>query len=244
MTKPTCSAVENGEPCENTAEKCGLCGKHYRRRQRHGTTDLLPRAPRDNLAHFWPQVNKNGPIPAHCPELGPCWVWAGGCDKGGYGVFWAKGEDGRWQKTKAHRWLLGQIRGNPLTRDVVGEEDACHHCDNPPCVNPDHLYIGTRKQNIADAVERKRLWQLKKDTCPYDHPLDGVRTENGTLRRYCKTCANAGNRKRRTGSRTHCKNNHPLSGDNVLLCKNGTRKCRICEAVRLEKLHPGFTYQP
>lgn len=246
MEKPTCSVDE----CDSESEKRGLCGKHYRRLQRTGTTDLIvkPKPPRDNFAYFWPKVNKNGPIPKHAPELGPCWVWTGGQDASGYGVFYAV-ENGKWRRTRAHRWVLGQVRGKPLSREVVGEEDACHKCDNPPCVNPDHLYVGTRKQNIADAVERERLWQLKRETCPKGHPLDGVKVQkNGKTRRFCKTCAKDDSHTRRTTNRKTCKNDHPLEGDNIVLCKNGTRKCRTCEEKRAtaaaERLRERWTADP
>ena len=189
-------------------------------------------------------VDPNGPIPAHCPELGPCHLWTGARDESGYGLFHYTDASGKKRKTRAHRWLLGHLRGKLLSREVVGEEDGCHHCDNPPCVNPAHLYVGTRKQNIADAVDRKRIWQLEDGRLPKGHPLDGVKVVKGRKRRYCKTCSRVGQRQSRTVNRTRCKNNHLLEGDNVLLCKNGTRKCRICDAERLGKAHPGFTYQP
>jgi hypothetical protein len=105
------------------------------------------------------KVDRNGPVPPRRPELGPCHVWTEGCDASGYGLFYYHDESGKTRRTRAHRWLLGHLRGKPLTRDVVGKEDGCHHCDNPPCVNPAHLYVGTRKRNIADAVESGRLWQ-------------------------------------------------------------------------------------
>jgi hypothetical protein len=193
---------------------------------------------------FWSKVSKDGPVPEHAPELGPCWPWDGGRDEAGYGIFYFTDELGRRRKTRAHRWLLGQQRSKPLSREVVGEEDGCHRCDNPPCCNPGHLYVGTRKQNVGDAVERSRLWQLRKDTCPKGHPLDGEKKQKGATRRYCKTCEANTSRQRRTVGRTHCKNGHALNGDNVLLCKNGTRKCQICDAARRAKVSQGHEFVP
>jgi len=181
------------------------------------------------------KVDRNGPVPLHRPELGPCHVWTEGCDASGYGLFYYHDESGKTRRTRAHRWLLGHLRGKPLTRDVVGKEDGCHHCDNPPCVNPAHLYVGTRKRNIADAVERGRLWQQQVTHCPQGHEY----TYNPTGKhRRCKECERQGQHKTRTLDRTHCKNGHLLVGGNVLLCKNGTRKCRICDAYRVAML-PG-----
>ena len=96
---------------------------------------------------FWPKVDKDGPIPEHDPGLGPCWVWTASTDGHGYGQINA----GRGDKVpaKAHRvsWALEH---GPITGDVC----VLHRCDNPPCVNPGHLYAGDRRQNALDAMER------------------------------------------------------------------------------------------
>lgn len=82
----------------------------------------------------------------HDTETG-CWNWTGGRYSLGYGVLYF-GSVGR---ITAHRlsYLLyvGSIPDGYL---------ICHHCDNPPCVNPDHLYAGTPQQNVADMIERGR----------------------------------------------------------------------------------------
>lgn len=230
--KPTCAVEGCGELA--TPGRRGWCGKHYSRWYRYGDSLVTSFIVGDDEARFWSKVSKDGPVPEHAPELGPCWPWTGDNDQSGYGVFTFV-EDGRPRKTRAHRWLLGHLRGEPLSREVVGEEDGCHRCDNPPCCNPDHLYVGTRKQNLGDAVERSRLWQLKKDTCPKGHPLDGVTSQRGSARRYCKTCRKKQQHERRVEQRKTCKNGHPLEGDNIVLCKNGTRKCRTCEDARAAK---------
>jgi hypothetical protein len=79
-----------------------------------------------------------------------CWNWVGGKDKDGYGMFWTEGRNMR-----AHRFaLLSKV-------DPDGETDyssmfACHTCDNTDCVNPDHLYFGTCRENILDMLKRGR----------------------------------------------------------------------------------------
>ena len=81
-------------------------------------------------------------------ELGTgCWHWTGAKDKDGYGLFTRDG--------KQHRApvMALQLDGRPVTPGHY----ACHHCDNPSCVRPSHLYVGTPKQNYADAVSRKRV---------------------------------------------------------------------------------------
>lgn len=230
MDKPKCSI----DGCVNHAEKRGWCGTHYQRWRKTGTTDLIakPKRSRDDLAYFWSRLNKDGPVPEHDPDLGPCWIWTGATDEAGYGLFYFK-ENGRQRRTRAHRWILGYLRGKPLSREIVGAEDACHKCDNPPCCRPSHLYVGTRKRNVADAVERRRLWQQQVTHCPKGHEY--TYNPSGKHRR-CKECENAALRATRRAAKTRCKNGHPLEGDNIVLSKNGTRKCRICEEARIAKI--------
>ena len=91
---------------------------------------------------FWAKVKKG--------TTDQCWEWLGGKGgwKGGYGNFWTGNkQDG------AHRFSLRLKLG----RDLSPGEQACHHCDNPGCVNPDHLFSGNQKDNIRDAIQKGRL---------------------------------------------------------------------------------------
>lgn len=76
-----------------------------------------------------------------------CWSWSGALDKDGYGIFNYAG------KTYRASVVALQLDGRPVPRGMY----ACHTCDNPTCVRPDHLYPGTPTQNMADAIERGRL---------------------------------------------------------------------------------------
>ncbi len=75
-----------------------------------------------------------------------CWTWTGRRINGRYGNF-TVGND----NILAHRWAYRQWVG-PLVAGLF----VCHHCDNPPCVRPDHLYQGSRADNVRDALARGR----------------------------------------------------------------------------------------
>lgn len=95
-----------------------------------------------------------------------CWIWGGTTMKGGYGSFWLRdglvpgappgGERYRGRMHPATRvaWYLTHGR---WPRDGY---DMCHTCDNPPCVNPAHLWEGTEADNAADMVHKGRVCRV------------------------------------------------------------------------------------
>ena len=75
-----------------------------------------------------------------------CWLWLGPVDKEGYGVLYAGGKH-----MKAHRFSLALHRGEPPVK-----LHACHTCDVPGCINPDHLFWGTDADNKKDSKAKGR----------------------------------------------------------------------------------------
>lgn len=80
--------------------------------------------------------------------LDGCWPWAGSV-RDGYGTFHP---DNRRRTVRAHRYSYESFVGTIPEDHVV-----CHRCDNPPCCNPAHLFVGTQSDNIHDAITKGRF---------------------------------------------------------------------------------------
>ena len=89
---------------------------------------------------FWSKVNKTD----------GCWEWQGYKDADGYGVFGYAPKPNVWQPIQAHRASVIFSGHEPAGKIV------CHHCDNPRCVRPDHLFLGTHQANRDDCVNKDR----------------------------------------------------------------------------------------
>lgn len=84
-----------------------------------------------------------------------CWIWIGGTKEGGYGVFHPAWE-GYKKRILAHRFSYEMVYGK-----VPDNLFVLHKCDNPPCVNPKHLFVGTAKDNSEDMVIKGRCKATK-----------------------------------------------------------------------------------
>lgn len=87
---------------------------------------------------FWAKVDRRGP--------NDCWPWTGAISKNGYGSF------------KLNRVALttSRVAWEAATGVSAGKNMVLHKCDNRPCCNPSHLYLGDVRQNSRDMVERGR----------------------------------------------------------------------------------------
>lgn len=89
---------------------------------------------------FYEQVNKSD----------GCWEWEGQRSEKGYGVF-EEFHEGRRYRMRAHR-LSYALENGPIPKGML----VCHHCDNPACVRPDHLFLGTHQDNANDRDAKGR----------------------------------------------------------------------------------------
>lgn len=123
-------------------------------------------------------------------EKGPgCWEWQGPKNgPKGYGLIEIDGK-----KVLAHRWSYEHHKG-PIEHGLY----VCHECDNPKCVNPSHLWLGTARDNIQDAITKGRLipsasnlgkYQREKTHCPRGHEYTPENTGKQAKGRYCLICA-------------------------------------------------------
>lgn len=137
---------------------------------------------------FWLQVEK---IPEHS-----CWEWTGSIrTRDGYG-----GIKFQQRSLLAHR-VAWELHNGPILNGLC----VLHRCDNPTCVRPDHLFLGTLQDNAVDMQRKGR----------------------GSIH-----IAHA-ERRRSQLARTHCRNGHPFTPDNLYPSdlKAGRRTCRTCHAA-------------
>lgn len=97
-------------------------------------------ADQELIARFWSNVDKSG----------ECWIWTGNRDDGGYGRLGFN-----YKQYKAHRLSYDMEYGGLAPGMVI-----CHHCDNPSCVRPTHLFKGTQADNMRDRYRKGRYGKL------------------------------------------------------------------------------------
>ena len=140
--------------CQRFSKTRGYCSAHYHQRQRGRELSPLVLIDPDPVARFWAKVNRDGPTMLHMES--PCWVWTGAENGRGYGRL---GIGDVWVYAHRHSFILAN---GPLP-EFPGTHAACvlHRCDNPPCVRPDHLFLGTQRENLADMMRKGRANQVR-----------------------------------------------------------------------------------
>ena len=124
------------------------------------------------------------------PEpMSGCWLWVGTVSKNGYAEIYSTEKK---KNIRASRFSIEHFKGITL-----GKLSACHKCDTPTCVNPDHLFAGTAVDNAIDMINKGRApkifgrtpWNRLLTHCQRGHPFSGanLRIEKSGQRR-CATC--------------------------------------------------------
>lgn len=134
--------------CDRKAVSKGYCDKHYRRLLKHGSVDyeglrVVDSGNEVERFHKKYVVQDNG-----------CWIWNGGTRPNGKGVLYGRHHLDNGKGAGAHRFSYSIEYG-----EIPEGMYVCHKCDTPLCVNPDHLFIGTHKENMKDMVEKNRSFK-------------------------------------------------------------------------------------
>lgn len=132
------------------------------------------------LVNFWDFVWRD-------PSLIDCWIWTGVRHQRGYGVVRMNGKSVRAPRLSL---MLFRFEG----REIPSEMQVLHTCDNPSCVNPEHLFLGTHADNMADKKAKNRQSRTgngfnRKTHCPKGHPYNEENTIHWKTYRYCRICS-------------------------------------------------------
>jgi hypothetical protein len=121
-----------------------------------------------------------------------CWIWTGTKNTAGYGMFYIK-----LRGYRAHRISWELANKTPIPDGKL----ICHSCDNPPCVNPAHLWPGTDKENRWDSILKGRAKKpphKKPQThCKHGHKFTAANSYTYSWGRMCRTCTLARSKKRK-----------------------------------------------
>lgn len=127
------------ENCGNKHVAKGYCDPHYRKMKRTGSALTPNQIRRGNITLEWFMRRV-------IVELGGCWEWQGYRDKNGYGHLSVAG----------HMLLAHRVSYRLHVGQIPDGMCVLHSCDNPPCMNPDHFFLGSRGDNNRDRENKQR----------------------------------------------------------------------------------------
>lgn len=140
-------------------ESIDYCRKHVSWLKKYGSVEFHKYAQGSLADRFWRHVDKRGED--------ECWTWLAYAGANGYGRIWDVGSK---RNKLAHR-VAFELANGYIEDDLV----VMHSCDNPSCVNPKHLHLGTYKLNTFDMIRKGRRKVSKK--CGEDNPRSKLSLE-------------------------------------------------------------------
>lgn len=155
--------------CDRFGNNAGYCSMHIQRVRKHGSPYVVkqPRGVSDlERFDFWTKPTDSG-----------CLEWMGDKDRNGYGKMWVREVPGK-RKMQAHRWAYEHFIG-PIPDSLL----VCHRCDNPSCVTPEHLFLGTHQDNRIDCVRKNRHNVRHKLTVEIANQIRARHRELGSQRK-------------------------------------------------------------
>jgi hypothetical protein len=173
------------------------------------------------MDRFWSKVSKSD----------KCWEWTAATNKHGYGTFQF---EGRLQKAHRVAWQLSM-------GSVPDGLFVLHRCDNPSCVRLTHLFLGTQRDNVRDAMRKGRYRggrpKVNATHCPHGHHFTKANTYvDRRGYKVCVACKNASKVRGSLRSKTHCRHGH-LWKKNARTDSNGYRVCATCRRVSLARYY-------
>lgn len=133
---------EAGRSQEEVATALGVSGATVSRWMARAGLEARPASRRSYPSPLAAILAKLGPRPRDEEE---CWEWPAARTTQGYGLITWKRENYQVSRVLAEHWF-----------GALGDRLVCHHCDNPPCCRPSHLFIGTYSQNTQDMLQKGR----------------------------------------------------------------------------------------
>jgi hypothetical protein len=134
----------------------------------------------DTQKRFWDRIDKNGPTPAHRPDLGPCWIWKGCCSIAGYGKVRLRRQGFKTRNVHTISFLLS---GKRIKRGLVPD----HLCRVKRCVNPRHIEAVTQQVNTLRGFGISAQ-NARKTHCKRGHAFVGNNIMWVPGGRSCKEC--------------------------------------------------------